>query len=390
MRIRLLAFLLGLLTAACAADFQYYHIVPGLKLAQAPAAGIPVTSTPAPAPTVPAVFEVETLAGAPLNTVTFDSTPVGLAATALTVALKQTAGSLVALSAQQLAVAAPFSITGTTCAGTLSVGQSCNITLGFLPTTAGDFTVPLSVTAGDQTTTPANVYGYGTNSAIQVTGVTGPANPVVGSTYTYGIAVRNTSSVAVSLSATGAQNPGAVAYEPYGISVPAKGTATVNVKVTPGQAGYFEPVMVLGTYAKAALRFTATSTYANSAMEAFDSDSPLPSAITRLNYTAGPYIGRVLSNRATASPLAATVVTVPANASAPTLQVRATGRDGSTLTIREGSLTGTAVANYSFGTWTGIVQVFSVNLTPGKTYYVIPKDSGSYSTSVYSVLALWN
>lgn len=350
---------------------------------------------------LPVSLELQTTAGVKVTTVNFGSIPVGMYSSQ-NFNLVNRGSSAVTLASPVFQTEAPFGIEQHACGATLAAGAKCNVSLQFTPKTQASFSKGLSATHHAGTTNLGDIEGAGGPLDVVVTAVSTPGTFAADTYQNISVTFKNNTAATVKIIDFYTDYTGAFQYEPNPgvIYVPANGTATLAGKIIVGAGVHDVPLhfatrisssKVPVTYGT--VKVTATKSHTYTASESFSKSQVLPPQIERVNHSGLDFNqGAALSNASGTASAAerAVKITVPANAVSPNLIMYGVGRDGSTISVHEGSNTGTLAFRKTFGTWTGAIETFSTNLVPGRTYYIVPRNNGSFVGNLHYAALRWN
>lgn len=176
-------------------------------------------------------------ASATLSAPSFAPTAVGASSTA-SATLTNTGIGILTVSAPTISGSA-YSLTSTTCAGSLAVGANCVMVVRFAPTTTSlsNGTLSLSTGAGLQNASlgSTGIQGY---ASMSPSSLTFAAQQLATSSGVHTVTVTNTGTNTLTLSGVGI-SAGATDYAQSNncAAVPVNGTCTVNVTFTPAATG---------------------------------------------------------------------------------------------------------------------------------------------------------
>lgn len=349
--------------------------------------------------TLPVTLALQTVTGTPLTSVSFGSVPVGLKGEAVVRVVNQGANS-VPLSVPAVAIAAPFSVQSQDCASSLGAGAFCTVKVTMNPPAEVAYSASLKVAHGSGEASLGPFTGTGGPLEVELISMAGSLSPASHTFSDFQFNFKNKTGAEVRLVSPISDYNGAFKYEPNGaVLIPANGTASQAGRIALGAPGtHVVPItfqVVLNGVAKPVTMATATfnvpaNGYSHNVAETFSANLALAPELERLNYTGRTDYswGHGVSNVHGTLPAAlkAVIVRVPSNAVNPSLTLMGQGRDGSNITVHQNSVTGAAAGTKYFGA----TETYSLNLVAGQTYYVVPRNNGSYSAMLQYLGLRWN
>lgn len=351
---------------------------------------------------LPIALQLQSSTGTALTSVNYGSVPVGVSSDLVAIRLVNKSAMSLTLSVPAFSLDGPFSVVSHDCGATLAVNAYCTLQTRFSPVEQVSYSKNLRVTTSQGEGSAGPFTGVGGALEVVINSTTGATSFAADTYNNFNITFLNKTGASIQLNTPNTTYTGAFKYEPNGgVTIPANSTATLAGRVIAAKGTHSVPITfkaytgsawVPATVAN--LSFNVSSAYANTAAEVFTSSQELPAQLSRRNYTGwnsySYFSGLTNPSGVAVGDLKALVVQVPAGAVSPNLIMYGYGRDGSTVTVHEGSVTGTQVNVKTFGAWTGATESWSVNLTPGKTYYVVPRNNGSSVASFFYASLRWN
>lgn len=351
---------------------------------------------------LPVSLELRTAEGVAATSLNFGNIPVGMASPARSFTLVNSGTAAVKLANPVFKAESPFGVDKHTCGSSLAAGAKCSVSLKFTPTAETTFNNALGVMHQAGEAKLSDLSGAGVPVSVVVTSLTAPQSFPADTYQNISVTFKNNTAATVKIIDFYTDYTGAFQYEPNPgvIYVPANGTATLAGKIIVGAGVHDVPLhfatrisssKVPVTYGT--VNVTATKSHTYTASESFSKSQVLPPQIERVNHSGLDFNqGAALSNASGTASAAerAVKITVPANAVSPNLIMYGVGRDGSTISVHEGSNTGTLAFRKTFGTWTGAIETFSTNLVPGRTYYIVPRNNGSFVGNLHYAALRWN
>lgn len=180
------------------------------------------------------------------TSLTFAATPVGTTTAAQVVTVKNTGTAALTLTSETITGtnATSYIKSATTCGTSLAVGATCTVSVAFKPAAAGALTGALSI-ADSATGSPQTVALSGTGTATTVTltptSLAFAATPVGSTTAAQVVTVKNTGTVALTLTSETITGTNATSFiksaTTCGTSLAAGASCTVSVAFKPAAGG---------------------------------------------------------------------------------------------------------------------------------------------------------
>lgn len=354
---------------------------------------------------LPVSLELRTAEGVAATSLNFGNIPVGMASPARSFTLVNSGTAAVKLANPVFKAESPFGVDKHTCGSSLAAGAKCSVSLKFTPTAETTFNNALGVMHQAGEAKLSDLSGAGVPVSVVVTSLTAPQSFPADTYQDISITFQNNTGAVIALRNMHTDYGGGIKYEPQAtvFNVPANSTATLTGKLIAGGGSHPLPIYFsadiggnIVPVTVANVNVSVTQAQAHSAVETFYQGQAQQPEIERINYSGGFYrsggtsaIGN--SSTATVGALAAVKVNVPANAVSPSLMMYGIGRDSSTITVHEDSVTGPVAYRKYFGAYTNIPEAITTsNLQAGKTYYVVPRNNGSYSATLRYLSLRWD
>ena len=349
---------------------------------------------------LPISFTLQSGTGAALGTVSYGKIPVGLRSNFVPIRLVNSSGASLSSVAPSFPKGSPFSVDSHDCGYALAANAYCTLQTRFMPQALTAYSETLQVSAEEGDAALGSFTGEGGDIQVTIEGASGATTINADTPSDFNVTFRNHSSANIQLHKPISDYKGAFKYEPNGaVTIPANGTAVLAGKIIAGKGTHNVPILFQaysgGVYTPALMgsfTFNSTSTYTHTATETLLKSQDLPSVFERKgyegidNYAYGSGIGNSWS--VAQSDARALIIRVPANAVSPNLYIHASGTGNSTLSIREGAITGSTVWSHTFPTF-GRYNLIA-NLSAGKTYYLVPRNNANSTAYFYYASLRWN